>query len=262
MTTTNSTKRTPVEISFPAIAEPHLRIVAGACRLRIRPGPAEPWIQGTFDDPTDGNASLRITENDRGTHITVDTGAAQLFGLLEGVPELELALGTARPFALTIEAGASDNAFEFGGVPLTSATITHGAAKATLSFSANNPVAMGLLKLGVGAGAVEARGLANAGCAEIDVDGGAAGVQLHLDGTPVRDCRVRIATALAGVELFVPADLAAEIRSSSILGGVDADAGFARRGDTYCTPGALRGATPVFRIHHSAALGGLRLRLT
>ena len=44
---------------------------------------------------------------------------------------------------------------------------------------------MSMLKLSVGAAALEARGLANASASEMVVEGGAAGVQLDFDGRTV-----------------------------------------------------------------------------
>jgi hypothetical protein len=123
-----------------------------------------------------------------------------------------------------------------------------------------SPYPMSMLKLSVGAAALEARGLANASASEMLVEGGAAGVQLDFGGALSCDCHVRIATALAGVELFIPAAVAAEITWSSLLGGAEAHAGFTRRGDAFCTLAAMDGKAPLLTIRNESALGGLRLR--
>jgi hypothetical protein len=172
---------------------------------------------------------------------------------------LDLELGTARPFALTITAGASETSFELGGVPLTALTVRTGAAKVTIAFSAANPVEMGIFRLSVGAGAVQCHGLCNANFADMLVEGGAAGVQLYFDGLLRREGRVVITTALSGVELSIPADVSAEVTSSSWLGGSQADPGFECREGVYRTPAALSGSGPLLRIHNGSTLGGLRL---
>jgi hypothetical protein len=161
---------------------------------------------------------------------------------------------------LSIDAGASENRLELGGVPLTRLMLNEGAGKATVLFSAPNPAHMDLLKLGVRAGAVEAHGLANAAFEQMRVEGGAAGVQLDFGGTLQVDGQVQIATALSGIELIIPVDLAGEVTWSSLLGVPVVDAGFTRRDDAYCTPAALAAIEPRLRIHNAAALGGLRLR--
>ena len=121
---------------------------------------------------------------------------------------------------------------------------------------------MDLLRLGIGAGAVEARGLANAAFEQMRVEGGAAGVQLDFGGTLRINGHVEIATALSGVEVTLPAGSAAEITSSSMLGLPAADDRFVLRDDAYVTRAALEGQTPKLLIHNAAALGGLRLRTT
>jgi hypothetical protein len=85
-------------------------------------------------------------------------------------------------------------------------------------------------------------------------------VRLDFDGVLSTDCHVRVATALAGVELSIPPPVAAEITWSSFLGGTEADAGFTRRGNAYCTRAAMDGKRPLLTIQNESALGGLRLR--
>jgi hypothetical protein len=250
---------TPIEIPFPNVAAPHLRITAYACLLQIEPGTAEPWVQGSYQDPS-GRIELHVTHDADGTELRLGTDVRDLLALVEGPPRLNLRLGTARQFSLSIDAGASENRLELAGVPLTRLILNEGAGKASLSFSAPNPAHMDLLKLGVGAGAVEARGLANAAFGQMRVEGGAAGVQLDFGGTLREDGQVQIATALSGIELLIPADMAAEVTWSSLLGVPAVDAGFTRRDDTYCTRPALAAVHPRLRIHNAAALGGLRLR--
>jgi len=257
--TTPTTSTSPVAIPFPSTDVPHLRISAGGCRLRITPGDAEPWVAGTYDDRT-GRMPLHIQQDADGVRLGVGTEVAEFFGLFGGIPVLDIRLGTAHPFALSIDVGASEDVFDFGGVPLKRLAVSNGAGKVTVAFSQSNPVQMELLKLSVGAGAVEAHGLANAGAGDMLVEGGAAGVQLDFDGMFARECRVRISTALAGVDVCIPSSVAAEVSASSILGGADVDAGFMRRGEAYCTRPVADGASPVLFIYNTTAFGGIRLR--
>ncbi len=230
-----------------------------ACLLQIGPGGAERWVEGSYRDPS-GRIELRVSQDADGAEIRLGTDVSDLFGLVEGPPRLELKLGTGKPFRLTIDSGATDTRLELGGVPITRLSVSEGAGRATLAFSAANPIRMDLLRLGVGAGAVEATGLANAAFEQMRVEGGAAGVKLDFSGSFRVNSKVEIATALSGVELTLPEGIAAEVTWSSMLGLPAADAGFIRRGDTYLTPAALDGGEPKLTIHNAAALGGLRLR--
>jgi hypothetical protein len=257
--TTTTTAITPVAIPFPSIDVPHLRISAGGCRLRITPGDAEPWVAGSYEDRS-GRMPLHIQHDADGVRLGVGTEVAEFFHLFEAIPILDIKLGTAHPFALSIDVGASEDVFDFGGVPLERLALSNGAGKVTVGFSQSNPVQMELLKLSVGAGALEAHGLGNAGASDMLVEGGAAGVQLDFDGTFARECHVRISTALAGVDVCIPSSVAAEVSSSSLLGGADVDAGFTRRGETYCTRAVADGASPMLFIYNTTAFGGIRLR--
>jgi hypothetical protein len=248
----------PVDIPFPEIELPHLRITAVACFLRVRPGADDAWVRGTYRDPS-GRIELHVCRDAEGVELRLGTDARDLFALIEGPPRLELKLGTRRAFRLTLDSGASETRLDLGGVPLTRVDISEGAGRAVLDFSAPNPVELEHLRLGVGAGAVEARGLANAAFEQMRVEGGAAGVQLEFNGSLRVNGRVEIATALSGVEVTVPTGVAAEVTWSTLLGVPDADATFVRRGDAYFTPAALAGAEPELIIHNAAALGGLRL---
>src|SRR5690349_9693876 len=127
---TIATTTTPIEIPFPAGAAAHLRIAATACRLHVEPGTdtGEPWIQGSYTDPS-GKIPLRIEQDEDGAELLIGTDVSELVGLLDGPPQLFLRLGRGRPFALTIEAGASEMQLELGGTPISRLTVSEGAGK-------------------------------------------------------------------------------------------------------------------------------------
>ena len=63
---------------------------------------------------------------------------------------------------LTIESGAYDGTFEFGGLSLNNLTIKDGAANVELAFSEPNLVEMSTFRYETGASDVKMSGLANA----------------------------------------------------------------------------------------------------
>src|SRR5205823_5562018 len=198
----NST-RTDITIPFPDVGERHLRITVGACRLTITRGGGPAWVTGTYDDPT-GSMPCRITQDGGAVRITQDPQLTQVLGLSRGVPTFELALGTAQPYMLTIETGASETAFELGGLPLTRLIVKLGAGKNVMRFSEPNPQAMGVFDLDAGAGSMELYSLANANFAELMLDGGAAAFTCDFGGALQRDAYARISTGLSTVDLSVP----------------------------------------------------------
>src|ERR687885_1113482 len=115
-----------------------------------------------------------------------------------GVPRYELRFGKEKPFALTIETGASEFHVDLGGVPLHALTVKQGAGKFELGFSAPNPPPMELFEVSSGAAGIELENLANANLYEMRLSGGAAGYEPGLCGTPVREAPGNIETGLFG----------------------------------------------------------------
>jgi hypothetical protein len=257
--------RTPVEVAFPETAPGgrlELRIEAGACKLSIRPttGPASAlWMSGEYYDPT---ASLPLSVQHEGERLKLVVGRNFLdrIGLVPGVPELSLMLSNRYPYALSIDAGASGMVVDLGGLPITRLEVHFGAGTTELEFSAPNPAQMSLLKVGLGAGEIKARNLANANFEEMTVGGGAANYELDFGGTLRRNGYVNIGTAMSSVDLRIPRETPARIVSTIVLGAPEVDDGFAYRDGVYWTPAALEGRTPMLRLHNSVSLGRLALR--
>lgn len=231
----------------------------GACRIRVVPGEGEAWITGTYDDPA-GTLPLRVAQEGGTVRITTGQDMANVFGLLSGVPRLDLALGKGRPYAMTLEAGATDSSFDLGGLPITQLAIKQGAGKNESDFSAPNPESMSLLTLGAGAVSTEVRNLANANFAELRVDGGAASYKLDFGGALRQSASVRISTGMSAVEIVIPAATAAKITSESLLGGLSVGDGFMKKEGAFWTEAALAGKTPLLTVRTSVALGSLSSR--
>jgi hypothetical protein len=176
------------------------------------------------------------------------------------VPVIELALGTAKPFRLTIEIGASENQLDLGGVPISRLALRHGAGKTTVNFSAPNPRPMTLMEIGAGAGSTELRNLANAHCAELLVEGGMAAFVLDFGGALRQDAHARVTAALSSVDIVVPATTAATISTESPLGHVEPGERFTVKDGAFATPAAMDGRTPLLTISASVTLGSLSLR--
>lgn len=248
-----------INVPFREAGPLHLVIRVGGCRVRIVPGQAEPWIEGTYRDPSEG-LPLRVIDDGNRVTITQDATVTAWTGLLRGSPELSLRLGTAQPYALTLEGGASESVVDLGGLPITRLVAKQGAGKYEIDFSAPNPEEMTLLELGGGALGMDVRNLANANAAEIRVEGGASAYTFDFGGTLRRNTQVKISTGVSSVEIAVPASTAASVTSQTVLGHVDAGDGFTRDQGAYRTQAALAGGGPVLTIDATVALGALRLR--
>jgi hypothetical protein len=251
---------TPIAIAYPAYDDLHLRISVGACRLRLMPGDAEPWVSGEYVDPA-GALPCRLSQEGGQVRISQGTEVSQMLGLLSHAPRLDLRLGLGRPFALTIETGASQSDLHLGSVPLSALTLQLGAGEADLDFAVPNPAPMSRLAITTGASEVEADHLGNANSAEVRVDGGAASLELDFQGDWRRACQASVSTGLASVQVRLPAALAAHVTADATLGSLNAGAGFTTVERGFLTPPAAAGGEPMLTLAVRVALGAVDLRL-
>jgi len=252
---------TNIALPFPEAIDRNLRIAVGACQLRVVPGVAEPWVVGTYIDHSNSLPPL-IQQEGGEARIMQNYQAFNPFGLLTSVPQINLALGKAQPYALGIELGASDNALDLGGLPLTRLSIKQGAGKVNVNFSSANPQPMSLLRLEAGATGLEMRNLANANFTDMILEGGAAGYKFDFGGTVQRDAHVRLTASMTGVEVSVPATTAAKIKAEIVMGGVNVGDGFTKKEGYFWTEAAIKGQTPLLTIEANISLGGLTIKAT
>jgi hypothetical protein len=249
---------TNIHIPYPDAADLHLRITVGACRLRIVPGDGSEWVSGTYADPS-GVLPLRIEQEGSTARIAQTYKWPDTWNVIDRPPTLDLALGKAKTYALTLEIGAHESAIDLGGVPIGRLVIKHGAGKLDLDFSLPNPQPMALLSIAAGAAGLTARNLANANFSEMSAEGGAAAYNFDFGGALRRDARVKVTAGMASVDLHVPATTAARIGTETVLGGVNVGDGFTKQDQTFQTPAALAGTGPVLTVHASVTMGSLRL---
>jgi hypothetical protein len=250
---------TEIEVAYPKADDLHLKLSVGACRLKVAPGDDERWVSGTYRHPPELPPKI---EQQGGTVRVTQEHKEQWGPFSDPTPRFDLTLGKAKPYMLTLEAGASESRFDLGGLPISRLLIKQGAGKGDFDFSAPNPQAMRLLDLDAGAVSIEMRNLANANFAEMRVDGGVASYKFDFGGTLQRDAHVDIKAGMASVEVSVPVSTAAKITVESVMAGLDVGDGFMKKESAFWTPAALGGGTPVLMIHANVTMGGLRIRTT
>ena len=250
---------TNVSLPFPEAVDRNLRIAVGACKLKLSPGAAEPWVTGTYVDHSNSLPPL-IQQEGGEARIMQNYQAFNPFGLFTSVPQIDLLLGKAQPYALGVELGASDNVLDLGGLPLTRLSIKQGAGKVEANFSAANPQPMSLLRIEAGATGLEMHNLANANFTDMILEGGAAGYKFDFGGTLQRDAHVRLTTGMSGIEISVPASTAAKIKAEIVMGGLNVGDGFTKKEGAFWTEAAIKGQTPVLTIEANISLGGLTIK--
>jgi len=193
-----------------------------------------------------------------------------MHGVFSGIPHYEIRFGKERPFALTVETGASEFDLDLGGVPLKALTVRQGAGRFNLDFSTPNPEPMDLLEVSSGAAGIELENLANANFSKMRLSGGAAGCELDFGGELSQEAEVTIDTGLSGVEIAVPGSTAALIVAETTLGSVDVGDGFTKREGGFLTEGGITRMTkagrarnqPLLTIRAGVRLGALQIRTT
>lgn len=251
---------TDISVPYPESGDLQLKISVGACRLHVRPAEGELWVGGSYRDPS-GALPCRIDRDGGKVRITQDHDFREMLGGLGDLPPaFQLALGKARSFSLAVETGASDGDIDLGGIPVDRMEIQQGAGKISVDFSVPNPSPMSVLKVNNGASAMEITRLANANCARLDLEGGAASYTLDFGGTLQRDMQAKITTGVSGVEIRVPSTTAARITTETVLGGVDVGDGFMKKQGAFWTEAALEGRTPLLTMTVAVTLGGVRLQ--
>jgi hypothetical protein len=247
-----------IEIGFPEETPRHLRVSIGPGKLKIRPGASEPWVTGTYYD-VGGLVKPRVETEHGATHISQKGGTLRLG---RGVtPDLDLALGSAQPYALTLDGGANDIRCDLGGLPLTALSGQFGAGRIRIDASSPNPVAMERLDISTGATDLTISNLANFNASEITIDGGAASFHLNFGGQLQRDCHARISTGVASLTVTIPRGIAARIKANTALGSIQIGDGFITRSGGYWTEAALQEGTPVLYLEANASLGSVKVRV-
>ncbi|MBL0179430.1 MAG: hypothetical protein IPP98_09945 [Gemmatimonadetes bacterium] len=140
------------------------------------------------------------------------------------------------PMTLEANLGASDATLDLGGMTLLSLTVRGGASRSTVTFATPNRGECSRADFALGAAELDVTGLANAGCAEIHVDGGVGKAELSFDGAWRRDLTADVSLAMGGLTLRIPRGTGVRLVASRFLSSLDAE-GFTRAGDTWTTPG-------------------------
>ncbi len=250
--------RTAIDLPYPETSDRHLKISVGACHLIIRPGESSSWVSGAYIDPV-GILPLKINREGGETRLTQELNPVEISGGFQGRATLELELGQARPYWLTVESGASEVEIDLGGLPVSRLNIRGAAGNYIINFSTPNPQALILLSVTFGVGVVEFNNLSNANLVEMLVEGAAATYRLDWGTNLIRPARVRIATGISLIEMTFPSTVPALITADTRIGNTEVDEGVIEKDGGYWTQAALDGGEPRLTVRANLAFGTLRL---
>jgi len=240
-----------ISVAVTGSDETRLTISFGAGKLKLSPG-AENLVDGTvvYNIPqlkpeiVQENGSVKIEQSNFKNIVN--------FKEIRNVWDLNLGK---TPIDLTINAGAYNGEYEFGGLSLTSLTVKDGASSVDLSFSEPNQTKMSILRYETGASNVSLSGLANANFSTLIFSGGAGDYKLDFSGELANDGIVNIEAGAGSVQLIIPKDVNAKVTVESALTSVSHSSGWSQDGNQY----TQNGEGPALTIIVKMAAGNLTI---
>ncbi len=235
-----------ITVPTPKTDEVSLRLSFGAGEMTLAPG-AKKLVEGTA---TYNYSAFKPEVNVDGGNAEIKMSEIKSLPSFENLKNIwDLKLGDT-PMDLTIESGAYDGTFEFGGLSLNNLSIKDGAANVELAFSEPNLVEMSTFRYETGASNVKMSGLANANFSIFDFSAGAGDYTLDFSGELQRDASIKISSGLSNIIVVVPEGVQAVVTVDSGASNVNAGSGWSQSGDVYKQKG--EGPTLTFVIEIGA----------
>ena len=235
-----------ITVPTPKTDDVSLRLAFGAGEMTLSPG-ASQLVEGTA---TYNYSAFKPEVNIDGGNVQIKMGDVNSFPSFDNLKNTwDLKLGDT-PMDLTIESGAYDGTFEFGGLSLNNLTIKDGAANVELAFSEPNLVEMSTLSYETGASDVKMSGLANANFNIFDFSSGAGDYTLDFSGELQRDGSVKISSGLSNIIIVIPEGVNAVVTVDSGASNISAGSNWSQNGNVYKQEG--EGPTLTFVIEIGA----------
>ena len=235
-----------ISVPTPKTEDVSLHLSFGAGEMTLAPG-ASQLVEGTA---TYNYAAFKPEVNIDGGNVEIKMGEVKSLPSFDKLKnKWDFKLGDT-PMDLTIESGAYEGTFEFGGLSLNNLTIKDGAANVELAFSEPNLVEMSTLQYETGASNLKMSGLANANFSMMDFSAGAGDYTLDFSGELQRDASIKISSGLSNIIVVVPEGVDAIVTVESGASNVNAGSGWSKNGDVYKQEG--EGPTLTFVIEIGA----------
>ena len=235
-----------ITVPTPETEDVSLRLSFGAGDMTLAPG-ASQLVEGTA---TYNYAAFKPDVNIDGGNVQIQMGEIKSIPSFDDLKNEWVFMLGETPMDLTIESGAYDGTFEFGGLALNNLAIKDGAANVVLAFSDPNLVEMSTFKYETGASNVKMSGLANANFSILDFSSGAGDYTLDFSGELQRDASIKISSGLSNIVVVVPEGVDAVVTVDSGASNVSAGPGWSQNGNIYKQKG--EGPTLTFVIEIGA----------
>lgn len=237
------TQTEDINVPLPDSSSATVKFNFGAGKLNLAPGAENALVSGTA---TYNVAELKPQITTNANNVVLQTGKMEI----KGIPnfsgdfknEWDLKLGDL-PMDLTINAGAYQGRYDFGGLSLESLEVADGAADVELKFSQPNKVEMSTLQYETGASNVKLNNLANANFSKMVFKSGAGDYSLDFSGSLQRDASVEITSGVSHITISVPQGMPAQVIFKGGISNVNTSGGWQQSGGAYNHPGSGSGLT-------------------
>ena len=173
----------------------------------------------------------------------------------EVVNNWDLSLTTEIPLNVSIEGGASENAFDFTGMRLANLRIVQGASDSTIRFDAPNPLKMDEFVFTTGASSAEILGLGNANFSRMSVSCGAGDYTFDFAGALFEDSLMEVKAGVSNITIIIPAGMRAVVNNQGTVSNINTRGTWLVTDDTYST--MTEG--PTLTINLDMAVGSVNL---
>ncbi len=161
------------------------------------------------------------------------------------------------PIILQAHLGASEAVLDLGGLTLVELVVRSGVTRGTVDFSSPTRGDCREALFSVGAAELVAMRLANAGCAEVRVEGGVGRAVLDFTGSWRRNTRLTAELSMGTLTLRIPRGTGVRVTADRFLTRFDLD-DFARTGNTWSTPD-FAGATRTLSVALTTNVAGFEV---
>lgn len=150
-------------------------------------------------------------------HISNAFASNKLFAQLKDRGDCTLGLTPDVPITLNIKSAVGNLDLALGGLQIEDFQLKTGASTARVSFESENKAVMKNFNVSSGANAMRLIGLANAGCQELDFDGGAGKFHFDFSGSLKTDLTASLTCGASFLTFTIPPDIATKVTMISTL---------------------------------------------
>ncbi len=206
-----------------------------------------------------GVVEPRLDLQRRGDQARLECNVRQ--GWLDGSPDsrLYLRLNPMVELDLVTQTGVGESRIDLTGLSTHSLSLSNGVGETTLSMLKPNRIQCERVTIDSGIGSLNVIGLGNFGFKEFAFSGGVGTAKLDFSGEWSQDGNVGIDVGIGSLELRIPSDVGAEIRTEGGFLSKCCRSGFTKKGDTYYSDNLDR-AGKVIRFDIQNGIGNVKVR--